>query len=122
MARLIHPVLFSQQFGVAQAEFTKAGLLDPVLNSDTKLFIDPLLLSSSSNRFIARDAFGLLKICFGEIVNLVAASKGPGDKAWRTAAERMNLNERPETGLGYGGASTSGSSHLNRSHTQIQSA
>lgn len=110
MARLIHPVLFSQQFGVAQAEFTKAGLLDPVLNSDTKLFIDPLLLSSSSNRLIARDAFELLKTRFGEIVNLVAASKVPGDKAWRTAAERMNLNERPETGLGYGGASTSGSS------------
>lgn len=49
MAKLIKPVLFSQQFNARQADMDAAGLLDSVFNSDTKLFIDPLLLSNSSN-------------------------------------------------------------------------
>lgn len=110
MARLINPVLFSQRFNASPSQLQQAGLLDPVLNSDTKLFIDPLLLSTSQNQRIANNAFSLLRQRFDEVIRLVAASKQVGDKAWRTAAQRLDLSERPETGLGYGGASTSGAS------------
>ena len=44
---LIHPKLFSMHFGLSSNELDKAGLLDPLLNSDTKLFIDPLLVYKS---------------------------------------------------------------------------
>jgi hypothetical protein len=40
MAKLINPKLFSQQFGINPTELDKEGLLDPVLNADTKLFVD----------------------------------------------------------------------------------
>jgi hypothetical protein len=110
VAKLVNPVLFSQRFGVKPAALQASGLLDPILNSDTKLFIDPLLLSSSGNGLIRKEAFEALKTGFSEIVRLIAASQSPNDVAWRSAAKRLDLRERPETGLGYGGASTSGAS------------
>ena len=110
MAKLVNPVLFSQRFGIKPAALEQAGLLDPVLNSDTKLFIDPVLLSRSNNKLISKVAFEALRTAFSEIVRLVAASQQRNDVAWRNAAKRLNLRERPETGLGYGGASTSGAS------------
>lgn len=110
MAKLVNPVLFSQRFGITRTDLDSAGLLDPVLNSDTKLFLDPLLLATSSNTLIVNEAFPLLKLRFGEIIALIAASRQSGDKAWRTAAQKLDLHECPETSLGYGGASTSGSS------------
>ncbi|HEX3860347.1 MAG TPA: hypothetical protein VHY35_01480 [Stellaceae bacterium] len=110
MARLINPVLFSQRFGVDPSLFETAGILDPLLNSDTRLFIDPLLLPTCGNELISGKGFKTLKDHFANIVRLIAASATPGDVAWRTAARLLNLDERPETGLGYGGATTSGSS------------
>jgi hypothetical protein len=105
-----HQSLFSQNFKIKRGALEKAGLLDPILNSDTKLFIDPLLISSSGNKLISKDAFRALKEGFSEIVRLIAASQQQNDAAWRAAAKRLDLQERPETGLGYGGASTSGAS------------
>jgi hypothetical protein len=119
VAKLINPVLFTQRFPVTASDLAKAGLLDPILNSDTKLFIDPLLLASSSNATVKADAQALLERRFGDIVSLVAASRAPGDKAWRTAAQLLNLSERSETGLGYGGASTSGSSRPDTIKQQV---
>jgi hypothetical protein len=109
-SRLIKPVLFSQAFDVDPKAIEQAGLLDPILNSDTRVFIDPLLLSTSGNSVIADTAFEALKRRYSEIVRLVAASTHQGDPAWREAERRLNLQERPETGLGYGGSGTSGSS------------
>jgi hypothetical protein len=40
MAKLFRPRLFSQQFGINHAALQKAGLLDPFLNADTKLFVE----------------------------------------------------------------------------------
>jgi hypothetical protein len=80
------------------------------LNADTRLFIDPLLLAGSDNTLIRAKAFSLLKKRFEEIIRLVDASEAVGDVAWKAAAKKLDLSERRETGLGYGGASTSGSS------------
>jgi hypothetical protein len=98
VTKLVNPVLFTQRFPVSPSDLQAAGLLDPILNSDTKLFIDPLLLATSGNPTIRTDASTLLERRFGEIVGLVAASRATGDKAWRTAVQRLNLNERSETG------------------------
>src|SRR5689334_14755478 len=121
MSKLINPALFSQHFPATSADFANCGLLEPILNADTKLFIDPLLLSSSANDLIREDAFDLLTKRFEKIIRLIAASRGLGDKAWRTAAQLLDIGERPETGLGYGGASTSGSSRPETVRAQILS-
>jgi hypothetical protein len=118
---LVNPILFSQRFNVRPSDLDAAGLIDPILNSDTKLFIDPLLLSHSAHTRVNTDAFKLLTTRFEEIIRLVAASAAPGDKAWRTAAQKLDLRERRETGLGYGGASTRGSSRPDSIRQQVLS-
>jgi hypothetical protein len=110
MAKLIRPTLFSKKFGIAPKTLAAEGFIDPILNADTKLFIDPLLLEESSHPKIQTDAFELLKKRFGNVISLVKASKTEGDVAWRSAAKILDLSETAETCLGYGGASTSGNS------------
>jgi hypothetical protein len=55
VARVQNPTLFSTYFGVAASELDVAGLIDPFIDVDTQLFIDPVLLEKSSNRTIATD-------------------------------------------------------------------
>ena len=107
---LVHPKLFSTHFGLGSIEFDKAGLLDPLLNSDTKLFIDPLLVYKCQNSFIKNEGRGAIKQAFENIIGLVDISATEQDAAWKGAYKALNLDERAETGLGYGGAGTSGSS------------
>ena len=107
---LVHPVLFSKHFTLDPKNLDAAKLLDPVLNSDTKLFIDPLLIYKSQNAIIKRDGRKLIKQSFDNVIGLVDTSQAEGDVAWKGAFKALNLDERPETGLGFGGAGTSGSS------------
>lgn len=107
---LVHPVLFSKHFKIDPAKLNAANLLDPVLNSDTKLFIDPLLIYKSQNAIIKRDGRTAVKQAFDNVIGLVDISLVEGDVAWKGAYKALNLDERPETSLGYGAAGTSGSS------------
>lgn len=109
-SKLITPVLFSKQFKVSPDAIAAAGLFDPVLNCDSKLFIDPLLFADSDVKLLKQKGHGLLRVHFGQIMRLLAASNSHGDIAWRSAAKLLNLKERRETCLGYGGSGTSGSS------------
>ena len=45
MAKVVNPILFSSYFEVDPQEIDKAGLIDPFLNVDLELFIDPVLLA-----------------------------------------------------------------------------
>lgn len=110
MAKLVRPVLFSASFNLPALYLEKRGLLDPILNFDTKLFIDPLLLQSSNNKTIQTSGRGLVRKRFQDIINLVMASKKDTDAAWKAAQKLMNLDERREICLGFGGSSVSGSS------------
>ena len=107
---LVHPELFSTHFGLVGNDFDKAGLLDPLLNSDTKLFIDPLLVYKCQNPIVKRDGRDAIKQAFENVIGLVDISAAEQDVAWKGAYKALNLDERAETGLGYGGAGTSGSS------------
>lgn len=107
---LIHPVLFSNHYGVHAAALNAAGLLDPILNSDTKLFIDPLLLWKSQNPLIVSEGRTAVESNFENIIGLLDISEVEGDVAWKGAYKALNLDERAETSLGYGAAGTSGSS------------
>jgi hypothetical protein len=110
VTRIAHPLLFSKHFKLDRLELERRDLLDPVLNADTNVFIDPLLLKSSKNKCICRDAHTLLRDRFSKIIELIIASERIDDPAWKAARKLLDLSERKETCLGFGGSSVSGSS------------
>lgn len=110
MSKIQNPLLFSKHFGVDEKELANAGLIDPFLNVDTQLFIDPVLLEKSANPKISGDAYKNFCSHFSNYVRLLAISKTEGDAAWRGARKLLDLREPAQTGLGYGGSSRSGNS------------
>tara|TARA_R110000868_G_scaffold229089_4_gene482089 strand:+ start:1869 stop:3302 length:1434 start_codon:yes stop_codon:yes gene_type:complete len=110
MSKFNNPTLFSALFGVAPAVLESAGLIDPFVDVDTQLFIDPVLLEKSSNEIIRTIAVEKFRLHFGNFVRLLAISESEGDAAWRAAQRLLDLSEPPENGLGYGGSGRSGSS------------
>ncbi|MCJ9700179.1 hypothetical protein [Bradyrhizobium sp. SHOUNA76] len=119
MSKIINPRLFSQQFGVPKADIDKAGFLDPLLNADTKLFIDPLLLRKSGNATLRTKGVAAFRKRTADIVSLLMASPTNSGPAWTAALRLLDLHERRETCLGYGGAGTSGSSRPDGLKTRI---
>src|SRR5689334_22923685 len=119
MRRLSDPVLFTKAFGVAPATLKAADLLDPILNADTALFIDPVLLKRSKNKVIRAQAAPRLDAHLRDVMRVATLSRTPRDAAWRGAAKLLNLDEVPETCLGYGVSSTSGSDRSEKIRNQI---
>lgn len=110
MARIRNPILFSKYYGLDESDFEQEGLIDPFLNVDTQLFIDPVLLSKSESEEICKRGYHHFKEHFTNYVRLLSISEREGDAAWKGARRHLDLREPPQTGLGYGGSSRSGSS------------
>ena len=108
MGKIRNPILLSTEFHIDPNELKKRGVLDPILNGDTRLFIDPILLSASRNDVMKGAGIDQFSKHFEDIIRLLRASKAQGDIAWRNAERLMSLNELPELCLGYGGSSTHG--------------
>lgn len=110
MARVQNPILFSTHFGVPSQALSAAGLIDPFLDVDIPLFIDPVLLEKSGNTTISTTAIARFRKHFEILVRMLNISKAENDAAWKAARRQLDLREPPENGLGYGGSSRSGSS------------
>ncbi len=110
MAKIMNPLLFSKYFGIDEIELEKDGLIDPFLNVDTQLFIDPVLLQKSSSEVISVGAYEQFCEHFTNYIRLLSISEREGDVAWKGARKLLDLREPAQTGLGYGGSSRSGSS------------
>jgi len=119
MSKLKDPVLFSAYFEIDPLELEKAGLVDPFLNVDTQLFIDPVLLAKSANGHINPGAHEAFRQHFDKFVRLLDISEKEDDAAWRAAAKLLNLDEPPENGLGYGGSRRAGTSRPEEVRTAI---
>lgn len=113
MARVCNPILFSTYFGVPIEALDEAGLIDPFLDVDVPLFIDPVLLEKSGNEIIRTAGLERFRTHFEVLVRLLAISEKAGDAPWRRARKQLDLSEPPENGLGYGGSGRSGSSRPN---------
>lgn len=113
MATVKNPQLFSAHFRIDPEILKTAGLIDPFINVDTQLFVDPVLLAKSANTIIKTEGISAFRSHCTGFVRLLAMSKAPGDAAWRGAQRLLDLHEPPENGLGYGGSSRSGSSRPN---------
>ncbi len=110
MARVQNPTLFSTYFRVPSQAMAAAGLIDPFLDVDVPLFIDPVLLEKSSNNIINTNAIARFRKHFEMLVRILTISKAENDAAWKGARRQLDLSEPPENGLGYGGSGRSGSS------------
>jgi hypothetical protein len=90
------------------------GVFDPILNFDTKLFVDPMLLKSSKSTIIKKSE-NTFDEFFEDILLLLKSSKKENDKPWREAKRRIKFPEYKYTCIGYGRDSIEGSgsgSHL----------
>jgi hypothetical protein len=109
-ARIRNPVLFSHRFGLSTQDLAAADILDPVLNADTKVFVDPVLIATSANETLRGAGHRALIDRFSKVTKLLAVSRAADDPAWKGARRLLDLSERRETCLGYGAASVRGSS------------
>lgn len=109
MAKITNPIRFSTHFGIDPAAVARLGVLDPSLNVDTRLFIDPFLIPSSSHPEISGDGRATYEKHFRQIIALLAGSKTVNDAPWRSAKRLLQFPEVKWTCLGYGGQSVSGS-------------
>ncbi|WP_145611224.1 hypothetical protein [Nitrospirillum amazonense] len=85
----------------------KLGIMDPTLNMDTPLFIDPILLDKSAHPEM-REASRTYSSHFEKLMELLEATKRPNDPAWKAAERLISYNEIKGTCLGFGADSISG--------------
>src|SRR5208283_1810320 len=102
MSVIKNPTLFSSHFNIDKKRMASLGLFDPMLNVDTNLFIDPILLKKSQHETIRVGATAEYRKRFEQIISLLKASKAKGDVAWRAAKKMIQLKEVQGTCLGYG--------------------
>lgn len=119
MAQIRNPKLFSAYFGVDQEIMEESGLIDPFLNVDVPLFIDPALLKKSGFDELSKRGYEDFRQNFSNIISLVDISRKEGDVAWRNAERLLNLGEAPGTGLGYSTSRRSGTSRPREIKLQI---
>ncbi len=104
------PTLFSKHFGINPEVLSEAGLIDPFLDVDTQLFIDPILLEKCAIPLIKVEAHTALRDHFSNVFRLLAISAREGDAPWRGAQRLLELTEAPFNGLGYGKGDRDGTS------------
>jgi hypothetical protein len=109
MAKIKNPIRLSEYFHFEGALLEGLGVLNPTLNVDTRLFIDPLLLGNSGHPEINTGARTTYRKHFETIVALLAGSKEPNDAPWRGALRLLSFPEIKGTCLGYGAQSAAGS-------------
>jgi hypothetical protein len=102
MAKIRNPDTIATHFGINRKVLSELGIINVILNIDTPLFIDPLLLKYSTHAEINVGAEKNYTKRFEEIIKLLAVSKGTGDLAWRNAQRRFKFPEVSWTCLGYG--------------------
>lgn len=106
----MRPTLFSEKFEVDATLFDDANLLDPYVDTDTPLFIDPLLIDKSENIILRTEGIQQFRSYFDKVVRLLAISEKKGDPAWLGAAKLLSLKEPAENGLGYSRSKRAGAS------------
>jgi hypothetical protein len=100
-------MLFSAAYGIQRA--AEDDWFDPLLNLDTKLFIDPFLLyDNESGEFVGSHA-DVIRF-FNFVLTLIAQSDGDiASAAWKRALTLLRLPEVEELCLGYTSLGTRGS-------------
>lgn len=103
----IKPKHFSEYFIIDKSKLNKLGVFDPILNYDTKVFVEPMLLKNSSSEIIKNSYQNYTKY-FSNLLLLLQTSQNLDDRCWRAAKQMVNFPEYQYTCIGYGSGSTEG--------------
>ena len=103
----IEPKHFSDYFNINKSRLNELGVFDPILNYDTKVFVEPLLLKNSSSEIIKNSDQHYTNY-FSQLLLLLHKSQNLDDKCWRVAKKMVNFPEYQYTCIGYGSGSTEG--------------
>ncbi|MEC4766603.1 hypothetical protein LPL18_004530 [Halomonas sp. CUBES01] len=102
------PQSLSNLLAIDNSELSDRDAFDPILDLDTRLFIDPHLLKHCDvPEFEA--SYGKLQKHFLSIGKLLAASDKEGDVFWNSADHLMQWREVKGLCIGYSSSGTSGS-------------
>lgn len=102
MAKVSKPATLATEFGVSERKLAALGVTNVSLNTDTRLFIDPMLLAESAHSEMSAAGRSAYDDHFRKIIKLLKASKARGDVAWRAAERLFHFSEISWTCLGYG--------------------
>ena len=78
----VKPIYFSKYFNISPEKLKELGCFDPILNFDTKLFVEPLLLKKSESEII-KNAYNNYHDFFSNCLMLLLSSKDENDKCFR---------------------------------------
>lgn len=101
------PMHFSDYFNIDKAILNELGVFDPILNFDTKVFVEPLLLKNSASEII-RNSYQTYKNFFASLLLLLKKSTQVGDKCWRIAQKMVFFPEYQYSCIGYSSGNTDG--------------
>lgn len=102
MGKIKDPATISSEFGISTDVLNKLGVVNVLLNTDTLVFIDPLLLEFSAHKEMKHEANRSYRIRFEKIIKLLSLSKAENDVPWRNAKRLFRFSEISWTCLGYG--------------------
>lgn len=101
MAKITSLINLSSLNGISSELLDFLGVTDVILNADTALFIDPLLLSESRHKLINDNASKKYIQKFQRIKKFLHASTKVNDAAWKAAKKEFHFPEVSYTCLGY---------------------
>jgi hypothetical protein len=102
------PISFSDYFQINQKVYERTLAFDPILDIDSKFFINFHLLKKTQVPQL-HDSFQKVRNSFVDIIKLLSQSTSKDDIFWRSAKKRINFSEIRGTCLGYASKGTSGS-------------
>ena len=74
MTRKAKPISFAKHFKLEEGKLAELGVFNAILNFDTKLFVEPLLLRKSASPII-QDSFETYNDFFRKLLVLIKAMK-----------------------------------------------
>ena len=95
------PQYFSDHFKIDKSKLKELGVFDPILDSDSRLFVEPSLLQYSSSE-IFQDAYKAYHDKFGKIYKALSLCENKGDLHWNIAKNLVDFPEYKSTCIGYG--------------------
>lgn len=102
---------FCDHFNIDESIFRSIGVLNPTLDVDSRLFINPFLLPHSKHPEFSGCATEIYEEHFTKIYTLIRASDTEESKTWKAALRLFQFSEAKGmsgTCLGYSKSSTSG--------------
>jgi len=101
------PIPISDVIGTTHAALTAQGAFDAFVDVDSKLYIDPHLLASSTVPELC-ESYKVLQTHFERVITLIRHIKAPHDPFAKTATKLLTFSEIGQTGLGYSKGNTQG--------------